>query len=192
MNIAGNETLVSQFINTEKTLKKLMIVFCASVVLAISAHFYIPAQPVPFTLQSFVVLLIGATLGRNMGTAAVLLYITEGLAGLPVFAGDAFGLTVLTAPSFGYIIGFVAASYVAGFMADKAKDRNYITSLIYLFIAHQLIFVFGVAWLSYLYGSVEKGVMFGYVPFMGFDLIKIIAAASAIPGLWKIAGHFKK
>jgi biotin transport system substrate-specific component len=192
MNISNNGTLVSQFINTDSFLRKAVVVFCASIILAISAHLYIPTLPVPFTLQSFAVIVIGATLGRKMGTAAVLLYITQGLAGLPVFAGGAFGLAILFAPSFGYIIGFIAAAYVAGLMADKAKDRGYLTSLVYLFVAHQLIFVFGVAWLSFVLGSFEKGFMFGYVPFIGFDLIKIVAAAATIPSLWKVTKSLKK
>ena len=78
--LSNNGTLVSQFINTDSFLRKAVVVFCASIILAISAHLYIPTLPVPFTLQSFAVIVIGATLGRKMGTAAVLLYITQGLA----------------------------------------------------------------------------------------------------------------
>ncbi|XKM13411.1 biotin transporter BioY [Orbaceae bacterium ac157xtp] len=159
----------------------------ATFLLAVASNISIPTYPVPFSLQSLAVLLIGANLGRKLGVLAILQYLFVGALGLPVFANGGFGIAGLIAPSAGYLYGFIVSAYIAGLAAEKGYDRHFFTGVMMFAIAHQVIFVFGVAYLaSYLHVSLVEAIKIGYLPFVGFDLLKFVAAALMMYAVWRV------
>src|SRR3954447_14213960 len=119
--------------------------------LTLSAKIQVPFAPVPMTMQTLVVLMIGAAYGWRLGGATVLLYLAEGAAGLPVFAGAAAGPAYLAGPTGGFLAGFLAA----GFLAERGWDRPLLRVLILMAIGHAVIFAFGLGWLSLLIGPAK-------------------------------------
>ncbi len=144
----------------------------------------LPFSPVPITGQTFGVLLVAMALGRVRGSGVVLAYLAEGAAGLPVFAGGAAGAGVLVGPTGGYLVGFLAAAYVTGWMADLGWDRGYIKSTVAMLGGTLIIFACGLAQLSVF---VPAGVVLtmGLYPFIAGGVVKIAAAAIVLPSIWK-------
>lgn len=164
---------------------KLIITTIASLLLALSANVSLPIQPVPLSLQSLAVLLIGACLGRKLGCLAIIEYLALGACGLPFFAGGHGGISVLTSLSAGYLYGFIASAYIAGWAAEKGYDRCFLRCLVSFAIAHQIIFVFGVAYLAwYKQISLIEAFDIGYLPFAGFDVVKFFIATLLMFFLW--------
>ena len=144
--------------------------------------------PVPVTGQTFAVLMIGALLGARRGSLCVLAYITEGAARLPVFAQGKAGFAVLLGPTGGYLVGFVAAAYITGLLAEKGWDRRVGTTVVAMVLGNAVIYVFGLAWLCCLMG-IKRGVLtVGLYPFIVGDLLKISLAAIVLPFGWKLLG----
>ncbi len=147
-----------------------------------------PFSPVPVTGQTFAVLMIGALLGARRGSLAMLAYIIEGAGGLPVFALGRGGFAVLFGPTGGYLIGFVAAAYITGSLAERGWDRRIGTTVLAMVFGNAAIYTFGLLWLSLLIGS--NGVLaLGLYPFVAGDLLKIILAAILLPSGWKLLGY---
>ncbi|HJR81874.1 MAG TPA: biotin transporter BioY [Anaerolineales bacterium] len=146
----------------------------------------LPFTPVPLTGQTFAVLLVGAALGSVRGVASMAFYIALGALGLPVFAGGASGLTYLSGPTLGYLIGFVIAAYVIGLLAERGLERSVRTSLIPFLVGTIIIYLCGVAWLAFLLGSLGEAISAGLLPFLIGDAIKLIAASIALPAAWKL------
>ena len=146
----------------------------------------LPFTPVPLTGQTFAVLLAGATLGAKRGAASMALYIVLGAFGLPVFAGGASGLAYLSGATLGYLIGFVIAAYVIGLLAERGLERSVRTSLIPFLVGTVIIYVCGVAWLTFVLGSFGKAVTAGLLPFLIGDTLKLLAASLVLPGAWKL------
>jgi biotin transport system substrate-specific component len=157
-----------------------------SVLVALSAQIAIPLPftPVPVTLQTFMVLATGALLGSKRGAAAILLYLGEGLAGLPVFQSGHLGIAYFFGPTGGYLIGFVAAAFIAGLLAEKGWDRKWLTAIAALFIADIVLFITGVLWLG-VYTGFSNALVLGTLPFAAVDAVKVIACASLLPLGWK-------
>ena len=141
--------------------------------------------PVPVTGQTFAVLMIGALLGRRRGSVCVLAYIVAGAAGLPVFANAGAGLPVLAGPTGGYLIGFIAAAYITGLLAEKGWDRKAWTTVLAMALGNIAIYTFGLTWLSCLIGT-KKALAAGLYPFVVGDLLKIALAAAVLPTGWKL------
>ncbi len=184
------ETLAQSSSNTTRLLQSLAVVVVGSLLLIASAKFEIPLQPVPFTFQTLVVLLLGAVFGPTLGLATVLAYLAQGAMGLPVFAGTpekGIGLAYMVGPTGGYLVGFAVATYVTGWLARAKWDRNIITMAVAMVAGTVIIYAFGVVHLTSLIGY-DKAVEFGIKPFVLFDLIKIAAAAVLVPSLWKVFG----
>ena len=146
--------------------------------LAASAQVTVPMWPVPATLQSMVVLLLGALGGPAMGVAAVGAYLAQGAAGLPFFAGGTTGPAVLVGPTAGYLAGFVLAAWVAGF----ARGLGWWRQGAVLLAAHLLLFVPGVAWLAGFVG-LERAVAIGFLVFVPGTLLKTAAALALVRAL---------
>jgi biotin transport system substrate-specific component len=138
-----------------------------SLVLAASAQVSLPFWPVPATLQSLAVLLLGAIGGARAGVAAVALYLVEGALGLPVFANGTGGPAVLAGPTAGYLLGFLPAAWIAG----QAAGRGLAAQAALLLAAHLALFLPGVAWLATVIG-LEKAWMAGFVLFLPGTLVK--------------------
>jgi biotin transport system substrate-specific component len=162
--------------------KKALLVLAGSLALAISAKVQVPFYPVPMTMQTLVVLVIGATFGLRLGLATIGLYLLEGLAGLPVFASGA-GPAYMAGPTGGYLAGFAAAVAVMGLGAHRGYDRSFGGAFALMSIGHLIILAMGWAWLSTLIGA-EKAFAAGVVPFAWATVFKTVLAAGLVPALW--------
>ena len=146
-------------------------------------------SPVPITGQTFAVLMIGALLGARRGSLCVLAYLIEGAVGLPVFAGvGGGGLTVLLGPTGGYLVGFIAAAYITGLLAEKGWDRRVVTTILAMVLGNAAIYVFGLLWLCCLMGVNKTVLVVGLYPFIVGDSLKIALAAIVLPSGWKLLG----
>ncbi|MGC9400139.1 MAG: biotin transporter BioY [Anaerolineae bacterium] len=152
------------------------------ITLAAQVRMRLPFGPVPVTAQTLAVLLIGAVLGARRGSAAVLLYLAQGLLGLPVFAGSGAGLTALLGPTGGYLLGFVAGAYVTGLLIERGWDRRPATTFAALALGNVVIYAFGLPWLATFVGDATLAL--GLWPFLPGDLFKLACATLALS-----AGH---
>ena len=154
-------------------LKKILIVFLSSVALTISAKIKIPFYPVPMTMQTFVVLFLGLSFGYKIGLASVGLYILEGIAGIPVFSNSpekGIGWIYFTGPTMGYLVGFLFATFLAGYFNFKTNIILIFTKLI---ISVSIIYIFGILWLGNLIGWDKPIIQLGIAPFLWAELFKI-------------------
>jgi len=163
----------------------LVVLFSAFV--ALTAQVEIPLWPVPLTLQTLGVLFTGAVLGSRRGALALLLYLTEGALGLPVFAGGASGVGYMLGPTGGYLVGFVVAAGVVGWLAQRGWDRRLVWAAVAMVIGNVIIYVCGVTWLAVFLGDLWGALVKGMLLFVVGDLIKIAVAALTLPGGWKLA-----
>ena len=169
-----------------KLIKYLFIALIGSIFLAISSKIKIPFYPVPMTMQTLVVLIIGVGFGWKIGTATVALYLFEGIIGLPVFSGTpekGVGLIYFTGPTMGYLLGFIVAAYISG---KFAYDNNLVKNFFKLFIATSFIYILGMIWLGSLIGWEKPIFELGAKPFLLAELLKILIATFAISHIKKI------
>lgn len=160
----------------------LLIWLCAQVAI------WLPFSPVPVTGQTFAVLMIGALCGGRRAGLCVLAYIAEGAAGLPVFAGARAGFMMLLGPTGGYIVGFIAAAYITGSLAERGWDRRVRTTILAMILGNVAIYAFGLLWLSCLMGINRTVLTVGLYPFIVGDSLKIALAAVVLPAGWKLLG----
>lgn len=156
-----------------------------TLVMAIAAKITVPFFPVPMTLQTLAVFGIAAAFGRNLAVATMLLYIFEGLVGLPVFAGAVAGPAYMAGPTAGYLVGFVIAAALIGSAADRGWSVNPLKMTGAMLVADVVIFALGFAWLATLIGP-EKAFQFGVLPFVLGDIVKIVLASAVVAALWKV------
>ena len=164
--------LIKQNTQTQ-IIKSLLIILLGSINLAISSKIKIPFYPVPMTMQTFVVLLIGMSFGYKIGLATIGLYLIEGIAGLPVFSNSperGVGLTYFTGPTMGYLIGFFSACFLASLIKT---DDNYFIIFIKLILSVSTIYILGVLWLGTLIGWDKPIIQLGVVPFLLAEIFKI-------------------
>jgi biotin transport system substrate-specific component len=154
--------------------------------LVISAKVQVPIPPVPVTLQSLVVLLLGAVYGWRLGTATVLLYLVEGALGLPVFAGPSAGPLYMAGPTGGFLAGFAAATLVVGLLAERGWDQPLPRLLALMALGHAVLFAFGLAWLAVLVGPAKAWAV-GALPFLWATALKTALAAALMQAGWSFA-----
>jgi len=156
-----------------------------SLLIALSAQIAIPLPftPVPVTLQTFAVILTGCLLGSGRGALAALAYLAEGSAGLPFFSGGTAGVSHLLGPTGGYLVGLVAAAFLAGVLAERGLARGWAGRLATLIAADLVVFLFGVTWLGAFTRDMAKAVMLGFVPFVIGDALKIAVAWGVLEGV---------
>ena len=169
-----------------RVLRAVVLMVAGSLLLTLSAKVQVPFWPVPMTMQTFAVLVIGMAFGWRLGAATVLLYLAEGAVGLPVFSKGG-GFAYLAGPTGGYLIGFVVAAALVGWLAERGWDRAPLRTLVAMFLGIAVIYLFGVAWLTTLIGF-EKAIAAGVVPFLAADAFKIVLAAAVLPMAWKLVG----
>ena len=161
-------------------------VITGSIIIALTAQIIIPLPftPVPITGQTFGVLLIASLLGSRRGMLAVITYLIEGIAGLPFFAGGTAGTLILAGISGGYLIGFVFAAFLVGYLAEKGWDHTFLSTFFMMTLGTGMIFVFGALWMLQF---VNAGQVFllGVAPFMAGAAFKIVLAALLLPAGWK-------
>ncbi len=155
--------------------------------LTLSAKTQVPAWPVPMTMQTYVVLVIGMAYGTRLAVATVLAYLVAGALGLPVFAGTpekGLGLAYMTGPTGGYLVGFVIAAWLCGALAARGWDRGFARSLLAMTLAHVVILGAGVAWLAALIGW-QRAIALGLTPFIAATVVKTVLAGMSLPLAWK-------
>ena len=184
-------------------LKYLLIIFIGSILYALSARIAIPIPPVPVTLQTLVLLTFSMAVGSRLAFLTFALYIFEGIIGIPVFAKPPFsGFYYLIGPSGGYLLGMLIASYFVGYLAEKNYDKNFIKSLITIFIGTIIIFIPGLIWLGFWFDQYHPELSqqinlgegykyafkYGLLVFKFTEPVKIALAACITPLIW----HFVK
>ncbi len=168
-------------------LRAVVLVVAGTALLTLSAKINLPLPYVPMTLQTLVVLLIGAAYGWRLGVITVVAYLGEGAAGLPVFAGPVGGLAPLTGPTAGYLFGFVAAAFITGRLSERGWDRSTLRLFVAMGIGHIVILAAGFAWLAF--GArlgIEKAWLVGVVPFLAASVIKNTLGAVLIPAIRRV------
>jgi len=158
----------------------IVLVVAGTAVLAVSAKVQVPFVPVPFTMQTAVVLVIGLTYGMRLGVATVAAYLAEGAAGLPVFAAGGGAAYLLSSPTAGYLWGMLAAAGLMGVLAERGWDRTIPKALGAMLIGTAAIFAVGIGRLAYMIGA-GPAVDAGLVPFLGSEALKIALVAVTLP-----------
>ena len=170
---------------------KAFLVVIGSLLLATSAQFKIPLYPVPVTGQTLVVLLIGMVYGPRLGGVTIATYLLQGVIGLPVFAGGAFGIATLLGPTGGYLGGFLIAAVVMGFLAERGMGRGFMSTVIAMMIGNTIIYVTGASWLASFIGA-EKALTSGVFPFLYGDVLKLAVATGLMPVAWRLVKKLEK
>jgi biotin transport system substrate-specific component len=148
--------------------------------------------PVPITGQTFAVVLVGASLGALLGLASLGLYLFVGALGAPIYADGQHGWDVLTGPTGGYIIGFVFAACLTGFLAQKHWDRRFSSAVAAMLTGNVVIYLFGLPWLAAkLNTGLEDTLEAGLYPFVVGDLLKLYLAGALLPAAWGLVSRFK-
>jgi biotin transport system substrate-specific component len=162
----------------------------AFVALCAQISFHIPGSPVPVTMQSFSVVVVGAALGLRRGAAALALYLVAGLM-LPIYAGGTSGTSVLWSGDGGYIVGFVAAAAITGWAAERGADRNPVFATITFAVGQAAIYVIGVPWLKVATGmSWGTAIHAGFTVFILAGIIKSVMAGVVMPSAWRLRRGF--
>jgi biotin transport system substrate-specific component len=172
-------------------LMNLLLVLAGSLLLTLSAKVQVPFYPVPMSMQTFVVIGLGLALGPVRGAAAVLFYLAQGAAGLPVFAGtppQVAGIAYMMGPTGGFLAGFVLIAFVAGLFARMGFDRNPVTAMLAALVAGAVVYVPGLLWLGLFTGYGETLFAAGLYPFLLGDVAKALLAALVFPAAWKWVG----
>ncbi|MXX90640.1 MAG: biotin transporter BioY [Boseongicola sp. SB0677_bin_26] len=171
-------------------MKFLLLAVMGSLALWLSAKIQVPFYPVPITMQTFVVLVVGMAFGWRLGTATVLLYLAEGALGLPVFAGTperGTGLAYMAGPTGGYLLGFAFAAAAVGWLAQRGWDRRVATTLAAMVLGTAIIYVPGLIWLGMEIGWDKPVLDLGLWPFLAGDAFKAALAALALPSIWRLS-----
>jgi biotin transport system substrate-specific component len=163
-----------------------IVVICGSLVVGLCAQIriYLPFSPVPITGQTFAVLMLGALLGSRRGVLTMLVYLVEGITGLPVFT-SVVGPAALFGPTGGYLVGFIPAAYMVGRLAERGWDRRILSTIAAMIIGDAVLLAFGFIWLAIL-TNLKTAFLTGVYPFIPGDLLKVALAAAVLPAGWKL------
>lgn len=185
-------TLLDTALPTDDRARRLMrdtaIALAGSLLLTLSAKTQIPFYPVPMTMQTFVIMVLGMALGPRLGAVTVILYLGQGALGLPVFAGTpekGLGLAYMAGPTGGYLLGFVAGAWLCGVLAERGWDRSWLKTIAAAGLGHAAVFLDGFAWLALLVG-VDKAFAVGVAPFWAATLLKTALAVAVLPPAWAL------
>ena len=178
--------------NSQKIFRYGILSLAGSALIALCAQVSVPFYPVPVTMQTFAVFLIGLTYGWRLGGITVALYLVEGAIGLPVFAGGKGGMIVLMGPTAGYIYGFFLAVVVCGWFAERGFDRSYFKLIVPLIAGNVLLYTSGLIWRGNFIGWDNPVLDLGMYPFIPGDLLKIALAAVLLPTVWKYVERMKQ
>jgi biotin transport system substrate-specific component len=162
------------------------------VALAAQLEIHLGFTPVPITGQTFAVLLVGASLGAVRGTASLALYLLVGMIGAPVYSGGEGGVEWVTGATGGYLIGFVLAAGLTGYLAEQRWDRRFSSSVAAMLTGNVIIYLFGLPWLAAKIDTGFEGTLeAGLYPFVFGDLVKLYLAGALLPGAWRLVQRFK-
>ena len=178
--------------NSQKIFRYGILSFTGSALIALCAQVSVPFYPVPVTMQTFSVILIGLTYGWRLGGITVALYLIEGSIGLPVFAGGKGGMIVMMGPTAGYLYGFFLAAVACGWFTERGFDRSYLKLIVPLLAGNVLLYTSGLIWLGNFIGWDKPVLDLGLYPFIPGDLLKIALAAVLLPTVWKYIERMKQ
>jgi biotin transport system substrate-specific component len=164
--------------------RAIALALIGTALLTVSAKIQVPFWPVPMTMQTFVVLVLGMAYGWRLAGATVLLYLAQGAIGLPVFAGGG-GIAYMAGPTGGYLAGFLLAAVAVGWLAEDGWDRSVPRTLAAMLIGTGIIFACGLAWLSTLIG-LPQAISAGLVPFLLGEAVKVALATAILPFAWRL------
>lgn len=170
-------------------LRALFLALAGSALIAVSSKLQVPMVPVPMTMQTLVILVIGMACGWRLGGLTLLLYLAEGAVGLPVFAGTperGLGLTYMVGSTGGYLLGFLLAALVVGLLAEAGWDRTVPLAAAAMLIGNVVIYVPGLLWLGTVLGWDNPILQWGLTPFIVGDLVKLAMAALLMPAAWRL------
>ena len=187
---ATHHTLLDTVWRDRTLLRNLILMIAGSLLLTLSAKIQVPFYPVPMTMQTLVVMLIGFAFGWRLGGATILFYLAQGAMGLPVFAGTpekGIGLAYMMGPTGGYLLGFFVASLICGYLAERRWDRNPIGIATAMVLATAAIYALGVGWLGSLIGWDKPVLEYGMLPFLYGDLLKVILGVALLSLGWNIS-----
>ncbi len=175
-----------------------VLVLAGTALIAICAKIQVPMWPVPMTMQTWAILLIGAAYGWRLGGVTVIAYLLEGIAGLPVFAGAGAGPAYMAGTTGGYLVGFVVSAVLVGWLAERGWDRTVSRLVAALLLASIMPFVFGVAWLAYLLSlnpeiqsPIQAALQGGLVPFIPGMFLKLALAAAVLKAGWAVVRRLR-
>lgn len=190
--------LADALVGHRTLIKDLLLIASGIAVVAALAQVEIPMWPVPITGQTLGVMLVGAALGMRRGTMAMVGYALLGLAGLPIFAGFTGGIAALAKPTFGYILGFIAAAALVGWLAERRWDRRPLLSMALFGLATLIPFAFGIPYMAAVLAAMGSPVdaagalALGFTPFIVGGLVKWAIAAAAMPLAWAGVRHLDR
>lgn len=188
----GRPTLADRLVARSLTTDILLVAAGAGLTAAL-AQVAVPLWPVPVTGQTLAVLLVGSTLGAARGTLSMLLYAALGLVGLPVFSDAASGWGVLAGPTGGYIVGFVFAAALTGWLAQRSWDKRFFQAALSFLGGTVVTFAFGLPWLAVaLHLNLEQTLQGGLYPFIVGGVVKALIAAALIPSIWWASARFAR
>jgi biotin transport system substrate-specific component len=187
MQAMRREATLADVVGAASFTRDLILIGLTSALTGLAAQLEIrlPLTPVPVTLQPLAVFVCGAALGSRRAALAMLLYLAEGAAGLPVFAGGGAGLAHLAGPTGGYLLGFVPAAFVIGWFAERGWDRTPWRAAVAMTLGGVVLYACGVTQLAGFVGR-HAALASGVYPFVLGDLLKVAVAAGSLPILWKL------
>ena len=175
--------------------KQVALVVAGVALMWIAAKIKLPMWPVPATMQTFVLLTIGASYGVRLSVITLLAYVAVGALGFDVFTNsstDNNGLSYMLGATGGYLVGFVAAAAVMGWLAGRGWDRSFTFALPMMLIGLAIVYAFGLPWMAYLFAETRGMawvIQWGFTNFIPFEVAKVALAALMFPAIWKLVGQ---
>ncbi len=198
VTLAPSRSVLVDSLGARSIAANITMVVAGAALTAGAAQIVIPMWPVPITGQTFAVLLVGTTLGALRGALSMVLYIALGAIGLPIFTEGSAGWQVIAGPTGGYLVGFVLAAVLTGWLAQRSWDRKIVGAGVAFLAGTAVIYAVGLPWLSVALGQLgypnDLGATLqsGLLPFVPGDILKAIAAGVLLPVTWKLVSRAKK
>lgn len=185
-SIAAPTVLADRLVAQRSVVTDVALVAAGVALTALLAQVAIPLWPVPITGQTLAVLVVGASLGAARGATSLAVYAILGAAGMPIFSEQSSGLAVLAGPTGGYIVGFVLAAALTGWLAERRWDRRFLGAAVAMTAGTVVTFAIGLPWLAVATGgSLEQVLAWGLVPFIPGGIVKAVVAAAILPLAWR-------
>ena len=198
LTLAPTRSVLVDNIGARSVAANITMVIAGAALTAAAAQLVIPMWPVPITGQTFAVLLVGTTLGALRGALSMVLYIALGAIGLPIFTQGSAGWHVIAGPTGGYLVGFVLAAVLTGWLAQRSWDRKVVGAGVAFLAGTVVIYAVGLPWLSVALGQLgypndlSATLQAGLFPFVPGDILKAVAAGVLLPVTWKLVSRAKK
>lgn len=190
----SNRTVVGALWGETSAVRFVVLALVGSALMTLAAKTQVPFFPVPMTLGTFALMAISAAYGSRLATATMLVYLAEGALGLPVFSGTpekGVGLAYMMGGTGGYLVGYVFAAFIVGFVAERVGSQSVIKLGAAMLVGDIIIFGLGVSWLGVLFGWDKPVLEWGLYPFIYGDLTKIALAACGVPAVWAVIKRIK-